>query len=180
MPTTRSPGVSPPAGPGSTTRPRDSWPSTRRVFPRGAQPYLPSTISTSVPQTPTAIASTSTDPSRASGSGTSSKRAVPRVSGSTVIALMGPLKRDPDPDLGTMQRLTADQRAIDPAGVDPGERHLVVHDGVAAADLEVPQRTPGRVRFGRDVEIGADAEAAALRIERQPPARPELAAPVHP
>ena len=72
MPTTRSPSLSPPVGPGSTTRPRDSWPSTRRVLPRGAQPYLPSAISTSVPQTPTAMASTSTEPSRASGSGTSS------------------------------------------------------------------------------------------------------------
>ena len=38
MPTTRSPSLSPPVGPGSTTRPRDSWPRTRRVLPRGAQP----------------------------------------------------------------------------------------------------------------------------------------------
>jgi len=53
MPTTRSPISSPLAGPGSITRPRDSWPSTSRVLPGGAQPYLPSTISASVPQTPT-------------------------------------------------------------------------------------------------------------------------------
>ena len=38
---------------------------------------MPSTISTSVPQTPTATASTSTDPSRRSGSGISSSRALP-------------------------------------------------------------------------------------------------------
>ena len=89
IPTTRSPFLSPPVGPGSTTRPRDSWPNTKRVVPRGAQPYLPSTISTSVPHTPTAMASTSTEPLRASGSGTSSKRAVPGFFGSTVIAFMG-------------------------------------------------------------------------------------------
>jgi hypothetical protein len=74
--------------PGSKTRPRDSWPSTRRALPGGAQPYFPSAISTSVPQTPTAIASTRTDPSRASGSGTSSRRAVPALFGCTVIAFM--------------------------------------------------------------------------------------------
>ena len=89
MPTTRSPFLSPPVGPGSTTRPRDSWPSTRRVLPGGAQPYFPSTISTSVPQTPTAMASTSTEPSRASGSAMSSSRAVPGFFGSTVIAFIG-------------------------------------------------------------------------------------------
>ena len=69
IPTIRSPSASPVAGPGSRTRPSDSCPSTRRSEPLGAQPYLPSTISTSVPQTPTAIASTRTDPSRAAGSG---------------------------------------------------------------------------------------------------------------
>ena len=88
MPTTRSPFFSPPLGPGSSTRPSDSWPSTRRGWPGGAQPYLPSAISTSVPQTPTATASTRTEPSRTSGSGTSSKRAVPGFPGSTVIAFM--------------------------------------------------------------------------------------------
>ena len=88
MPTTRSPFWSPLVGPGSTTRPRDSWPSTRRACPGGAQPYLPSAISTSVPQTPTATASTRTEPSRGSGSGTSSNRALPGFPGSTVIAFM--------------------------------------------------------------------------------------------
>ena len=39
---------------------------------RGAQPYLPSTISTSVPHTPTATASTRIEPSCTSGSGKSS------------------------------------------------------------------------------------------------------------
>ena len=88
IPATRSPTLSAPEGPGSITRPRDSWPSTRRDFPGGAQPYLPSTISRSVPQTPTATASTSTDPSRAAGSGMSSSRAVPGFLGSTVMAFM--------------------------------------------------------------------------------------------
>src|SRR4029453_15675416 len=88
IPTTRSPSLSPPPGPGSPTRTRVSWPNTRRVLTREAQSYLPSTISTSVPQTPTAMASTSTEPSRASGSGTSSRRAVPGFFGSTVIAFM--------------------------------------------------------------------------------------------
>ena len=89
MPTTSSPALSLPFGPGSTTRPSDSWPSTRRVLPRGAQPYLPSAISTSVPQTPTAMASTSTDPSPASGSATSSSWMLPERFGSTVIAFIG-------------------------------------------------------------------------------------------
>jgi len=96
MPTTRSPFVSPPAGPGSTTRPSDSWPNTRRVLPGGAQPYFPSTISTSVPQTPTAMAPTRTAPSRMSGSGTSSNCADPAFFGSTVMACM----RHPSPGFG--------------------------------------------------------------------------------
>src|SRR5262245_56168264 len=88
IPTTRSPFFNPPPGPGSTTRPRDSWPRTRRVLPGGDQPYLPETISTSVPQTPTAIASTSTEPFRRSGSETFSSCAAPAFPGSTVIAFM--------------------------------------------------------------------------------------------
>ena len=36
IPTTRSPFLSELLGPGSMTRPRDSWPSTRRVLPRTA------------------------------------------------------------------------------------------------------------------------------------------------
>jgi len=85
---TRSPFCSEPFEPGSTTRPGDSWPSTSRVFPAGAQPYFPSTISTSVPQTPTAMASTRTEPPRASGSGMSSRRAVSGLRGSTVMAFI--------------------------------------------------------------------------------------------
>ena len=88
MPTTRSPFFSPALGPGSSTRPSDSCPSTSRECPEGAQPYLPSAISASVPQTPTAMASTRTEPSRGSGSGMSSSLAVPGLPGSTVIALM--------------------------------------------------------------------------------------------
>src|SRR5262249_22615602 len=88
MPTTRSPFFNPLLGPGSSTRPSDSWPSTKRVSPGGAQPYLPSAISTSVPQTPTAIASTSTEPLRRSGSGTFSSCADPAFFGSTVIAFI--------------------------------------------------------------------------------------------
>src|SRR5215813_5439252 len=87
-PTTRSPFFSPLFGPGSSTRPSDSWPRTRRVSPGGAQPYLPVTISTSVPQTPTAIASTSTEPLRGSGSETFSSCAEPDFFGSTVIAFI--------------------------------------------------------------------------------------------
>src|SRR5215203_7010071 len=45
-------------------------------------------ISTSVPQTPTATASTSTDPSRTAGSGMSSRHALPGLCGSTVMAFM--------------------------------------------------------------------------------------------
>src|SRR5215813_3762760 len=87
-PTTRSPFFNPLLGPGSSTRPSDSWPRTRRVSPGGAQPYLPVVISTSVPQTPTAIASTSTEPFRRSGSATFSSCAEPDFLGSTVIALI--------------------------------------------------------------------------------------------
>ena len=86
MPATRSPLRNALAVPGSMTRPSDSWPSTSRALPGGAQPYLPSTISTSVPHTPTAIASTSMDPSRGSGSGMSSRLELPGVCGWTVMA----------------------------------------------------------------------------------------------
>src|SRR4029453_19038620 len=89
MPATRSPAARPLAGRGSSTRPSGSWPSARRVLPGGGAPKAPATISVSVPQTPTAIASTSTDPSRASGSGTSSKRTLPGLRGSTVTAFIG-------------------------------------------------------------------------------------------
>src|SRR5262245_17785444 len=88
MPTTRSPFFNPLLGPGSRTRPSDSWPRTRRVSPGGAQPYLPVAISTSVPQTPTATASTSTEPYRRSGSETFSSCAEADFFGSTVIAFM--------------------------------------------------------------------------------------------
>src|SRR5215510_8798164 len=88
MPTTRSPFFSPLLGPGSSTRPRDSWPRTMRFSPGGAQPYLPEVISTSVPQTPTAIASTSTEPYRRSGSETFSSCVEPAFFGSTVIAFI--------------------------------------------------------------------------------------------
>ena len=40
MPTTRSPFLSPPLGPGSSTRPSDSWPSTRRACARGSPAVL--------------------------------------------------------------------------------------------------------------------------------------------
>src|SRR5512140_249715 len=122
MPTTRSPFLRPLVGPGSSTRPRDSCPSTRRALPGGAQPYFPSAISTSVPQTPTAIASTSTDPSCGLGSGTSSRRALPALSGSTVMAFMcespcllpgglGLLLGHPLPDDGTQVFSEAAQQA---------------------------------------------------------------------
>src|SRR5262249_35077770 len=88
MPTTRSPFFNPLLGPGSSTRPSDSWPRIRRDSPGGAQPYLPSAISTSVPQTPTAIASTSTEPLRGSDSGTFSSCAERDFFGSTVIAFI--------------------------------------------------------------------------------------------
>src|SRR2546422_7630053 len=87
-PTTRSPFFSPLLGPGSSTRPSDSWPSTRRDSPGGAQSYLPVAISTSVPQTPTAMPSTSTEPVRRSGSETFSSCAEPAFFGSTVIAFI--------------------------------------------------------------------------------------------
>src|SRR5215510_12340940 len=60
----------------------------RRDAPGGAQPYFPVTISTSVPQTPTAMACTSTQPFRRSGSATFSSCAEPAFFGSTVIAFI--------------------------------------------------------------------------------------------
>ena len=85
IPTTWSPTANP-LGPGSITLPSDSCPRIRRSRPGGAHPYSPVAISTSVPQTPTAIASTSTEPSSSDGSGTSSSRADPDVPGTTVTA----------------------------------------------------------------------------------------------
>jgi hypothetical protein len=59
-----------------------------RSSPGGAHPYSPPTISTSVPQMPTARASTTTEPSWASGSATLSSLADPAVAGTTVTANM--------------------------------------------------------------------------------------------
>ena len=88
IPATRSPFLSKLRGPGSMTRPMDSWPSMRRVIPGGAQPYFPAAISRSVPHTAAATASTRIEPSRSSGSGNSSNRTVPGFPGSTVIAFI--------------------------------------------------------------------------------------------
>src|ERR1700722_5924055 len=85
MPTTWSP-IDNPLGPGSTTRPIDSWPRINRSRPGGAQPYAPEVISTSVPHTPPARASTITEPEAGSGSGTSSNLAEAAWPGTTVTA----------------------------------------------------------------------------------------------
>ena len=90
IPTIRSPACRPLRDPGSTTRPSDSWPRISRSRPGGAQPYAPEAISTSVPQMPTATASTRIDPVLSSGSGTSSYRTDPATPGSTVTAFMTP------------------------------------------------------------------------------------------
>jgi hypothetical protein len=68
----------------------DSWPSTNRSRPGGAQPYAPKVISRSVPHTPTAIVWTSTGPSAASGSEMSSTQAEPAFRGATVSARISP------------------------------------------------------------------------------------------
>src|SRR4051794_31482488 len=88
-PTTRSPSEKslPPGA--SRTRPSDSWPRISRSSPGGAQPYSPETISMSVPHTPSATPSTSSSPSRGSGSGTSRTSAEFAFSGTTVSARMG-------------------------------------------------------------------------------------------
>src|SRR3954447_10333989 len=80
-PTTRSPVANPDPSGASRTRPRDSWPRTSRSLPGGAQPYSPPAISLSVPQTPTAMPSTSRSPSAGVGSGTSVTSREPAVSG---------------------------------------------------------------------------------------------------
>src|SRR5262245_35699835 len=89
MPATKSPTLRLRAGPGSKTRPSDSCPNTSRSLPGAAQPYLPSAISASVPQTPTAIASTRTDPSSILGSASSDTLMLSAFNGSTVIAFIG-------------------------------------------------------------------------------------------
>src|SRR3712207_3300872 len=86
-PTTRSPTENrSEAEPGSTTRPSDSWPSTSRASPDGAQPYSPPTISMSVPHTPSASPSTSSSLSPGTGSGSSTTAAEPADCGATVSA----------------------------------------------------------------------------------------------
>src|SRR3954471_6384232 len=137
------------------TRPRDSCPSTRRALPGGAQPYFPSTISTSVPHTPTAMACTTTDPPRVSGSGMSSRCAVSGLCGSTVIAFTSTLflcllcrvrARHADPDrvqtgaCGDEQRapvLAAEAEVRRPplvgdlAVIDPPPRAVECHHAIA-------------------------------------------------
>src|SRR3954471_918699 len=85
-PTTRSPGAKPLPSGASRTRPSDSWPRMSRSSPGGAQPYSPPTISMSVPQMPRATPSSSSSPSRGSGSGTSVPAAELAFSGMTASA----------------------------------------------------------------------------------------------
>jgi len=59
---------------------------TRRSRPGGVCPYAPLRISTSVPQTPIAIVSTSSMSGALSGSGISSSRALSGVPGIVVMA----------------------------------------------------------------------------------------------
>ena len=87
-PTTRSPAAKPLPSGASRTRPSDSWPRISRSEPGGAQPYSPSMISRSVPQTPSAMPSTSRSPGPGSGSGMSTTAAEPACSGITVSARM--------------------------------------------------------------------------------------------
>src|SRR5918995_3484847 len=153
MPTTRSPFFSAPLGPGSTTRPSDSWPRTRRVLPGGAVPYLPSTISTSVPHTPTATASTSTEPPRASGSGTSSSLAVPGLPGSTVMAFTWVTPRDelPTPDERQHHLQHDEQHDGDLQGLAPHGLRLGVEHGVGLPhDVQLPVDPPAPGRAAED------------------------------
>jgi hypothetical protein len=61
---------------------------TRRVFPPRGHPYLPSTISVSVSQTPTTIAFRRIEPLLTSSSGTSSGRALRGLHSSTVMVFI--------------------------------------------------------------------------------------------
>src|SRR4051812_25603288 len=86
MGTTRSPAENPDSGGAAVTRPAASCPRISDVRPGGDQPYSPATISTSVPQMPTAMVSTRTDPSDSAGSSTSSSAALLGWPGTTLKA----------------------------------------------------------------------------------------------
>ena len=87
IPATRSPAANSPPSGASRTRPSDSWPSTRRSRPGGGVPYMPATISTSVPHTPSSSISTSSSPSAGHGLlALLEACAAPGSPGTTVIA----------------------------------------------------------------------------------------------
>src|SRR5215204_4012204 len=94
-------------------------------------------ISTSVPQTPTATASTRTDPSRRSGSGMSSRQALPGLCGSTVMAFIvsyslrcvGAPGAHPD-GIETSARCDEERLAIDATEGHIGGPFLVGHGNV--------------------------------------------------
>ena len=85
-PAMRSPGAKPLAGGACSTRPSDSWPSTRWSLPGGALPCSPATISLSVPQTPIATPRTRSQPSSGTGEGISVNRALCATRGVTTKA----------------------------------------------------------------------------------------------
>src|SRR5215211_9494386 len=97
--TTKPPGriVSGTFGPTSTTRPKFSWPMTRKSSPGGAAPYSASLISLSVPSTPTRRTCTRTplppETSATLGSGISSRWIELRLPGVTAMAFMPRLSR---------------------------------------------------------------------------------------
>src|SRR4051812_3025938 len=84
--TTRSPAEKSDPGGAAVTRPAASCPRISDVRPGGGQPYSPATISTSVPQIPTAVVSTSTPPSDSAGSSTDSRAALLGSPGTTLKA----------------------------------------------------------------------------------------------
>ena len=166
IPTTRSPGCSP-LPPGSTTRPSDSWPRTSRSRPGGAQPYAPEAISTSVPQMPTATASTRIDPERSSGSGTSSYRAESATPGWTVTAftllLLGPAAPGP----GTQSQGCRAKRHP-----RSGERRGLFgrQPGLSATCRQV---RPGCHRWVRPQPSAAAAQRGGVNVRRRLAEAPE-------
>src|SRR5205814_10431150 len=72
-------------GPTASTRPKPSWPITRKSYPGGAAPYSAALISLSVPSTPTRKTLTSTPRSSA----TSSTEGLVRSARWTLFALPG-------------------------------------------------------------------------------------------
>ena len=135
-------------------------PEHQTLLPRRGPPVVPAAISTSVPQMPTASASTTTDPRPRAGSTTASNRTVPLVPGTTVTDCM--TRRCRIIDTG-QRRERVDGRACGVKNVSTGLRW----SGSVAHPGDLMERPPrGRPRPNRRTRLASPEEPCTPPLQR--------------